>query len=35
MYCNALEPLLRLTGRDTDRFADLTGNKDKPQVLYT
>ncbi len=31
-YCNAMEPLLRLAARDTDRFGDLTGSEDKPQA---
>lgn len=31
-YCNALDPLLRLAARDTERFYDLTGEEGKPQV---
>ncbi len=32
MYCGAMESLLRLAARDTERFGDMTGDKDKPQV---
>ncbi len=32
LYCNALEPLLRLTGRDRDQCCDLTGQDDEPEV---
>ena len=31
-YCLAMEPLLRIAARDAERFADLTGQADKPQV---
>ena len=32
LFCNALEPLLRLTGRDRDQCCDLSGHDDEPEV---
>lgn len=32
LYCNALEPLLRLAARDTVSFGDMDGDPAKPQV---
>ena len=32
---DALEPLLRLAARDTQRFSDLTGETDKPRVGWS
>ncbi len=34
LYCSAMEALLRLAARDTERFSDLTGREDKPQVPH-